>query len=71
MKQGLQKNQLNTSAAYTTIYAIAEPIIETRKAILKEKLARAYQHFSDIEQYQGGDPKPSARKVLPGLGFLT
>ena len=62
---------MNTSAASTTIYAIAEPIIETRTASLIEKLARAYQHFSEIEEDEGGDPEPSARKVLPGLGLST
>ena len=70
-KQGLQKNQLNTSAASAMIAAIAEPRIETRKAILTEKLARAYQHFSEIEEAEGGDPEPRARKVLSGLGFST
>ena len=45
-KQGLQNKRLNTSAASTTISAIAEPIIETRKASLTDKLAQDYHHFS-------------------------
>ena len=46
--QGLQKKLLNKSAASTTIYDIEEPIIETCRVGLTEKLARSYQHFSDI-----------------------
>ena len=46
--RGLQKKRLNTSAASTTIYDIEEPIIETCRVGLTEKLARSYQHFSDI-----------------------
>ena len=61
--QGLQKERLYTSAASTTISAITEPIIE--------KLARAYQHLSDLEESKGVDPEPRAHKVLSGLGFLT
>ena len=49
-KQGLQKNWFNNSAASTTISAIAELPIETHKSSLVEKLARAYQHFSEIEE---------------------
>ena len=71
INQGLQKKQLNTSAASTIIYAIAEPSIETRKASLIEKLARAYQHFSEIEDAEGGDPESRARKVLSIICFLT
>ena len=69
--QVLQKNQLNSSASSTTIAAIEEPIVETRKAGLIEKLDRAYQYFFEIEEYEVGDPEPSVRKVLPGLVFLT
>ena len=62
---------MNTSAASTTIAAIAEPIIETRRTSLKDKLARSYQNFYDIEEDKGGYPELRARKVLYGLGFLT
>ena len=67
--QVLQMNHLNSSASSTTISVIEEPIIETRKAGLIEKLARAYQHFSEIEEAKGGDPKPRVCKLLSGLGF--
>ena len=62
---------MNTSAASTGIYAIAEPIIETCEVSLSEKLAWAYQHFSEIEEDEGGDTEPRACKVLSGLGSLT
>ena len=70
-KKGLQKMRLNTSTASTMLAAIEEPIIETRKASLAEKLDRDYQHFSDIEEAEGGDPEPKERKVLSGLVFLA
>ena len=49
-KQGPQNKQLNTSSASTTIAAILEPSIDTRKTSFTEKLARSYQNFSDIEE---------------------
>ena len=69
--QVLHKKRLNTSAASTVIDAIAEPSIETRKASLTEKNSRAYQHFSEIEDAEGGDPESRARKVLSIICFLT
>ena len=69
--QSLQKKQLNTSAASTMIAAIMEPSIETPKASLIGKIARAYHKFSEIEEAEGGDPEPRARKVLSGLGLST
>ena len=56
--QDLQKKRLNTSAASTKISVIAEPSIEICKSSLIEKLARAYQHLSDIEEVEGRDPEP-------------
>ena len=54
--RGLQKKRLNTYTASNTISFIAEPIIETRKASLIEKLYCAYQHLYDIEEAEGVDP---------------
>ena len=43
---------------------------EKRKR-LNTKLASAYERLARIEQDEGGDPEPRARKVLFGLGFNT
>jgi len=42
---------------------------EQQKSKLSEKLAKAYQKLAQIEEEDGGDPEPRARKVLSGLGF--
>jgi ATPase subunit of ABC transporter with duplicated ATPase domains len=42
---------------------------EEQKQKLTEKLGRAYERLAHIEQEEGGDPEPRARKVLAGLGF--
>jgi len=43
--------------------------IEVKKTKLSEKLVKAYQRLAQIEEEEGGDPEPRARKVLTGLGF--
>lgn len=43
--------------------------IEAQKSKLADKLAKAYQKLAQIEEEEGGDPEPRARKVLAGLGF--
>jgi ABC-type dipeptide/oligopeptide/nickel transport system ATPase subunit len=43
--------------------------VEQKRAKLNEKLALAYQRMAQIEDDEGGDPEPRARKVLAGLGF--
>jgi ATPase subunit of ABC transporter with duplicated ATPase domains len=43
--------------------------VESKKTKLSEKLAKAYQRLAQIEEEEGGDPEPRARKVLSGLGF--
>jgi len=43
--------------------------IEAQKSKLADKLAKAYQKLTQIEEEEGGDPEPRARKVLNGLGF--
>ena len=40
-----------------------------RKVQLTDKLNKAYQKLAEIEEQEGGDPEPRARKVLAGLGF--
>jgi len=42
---------------------------EQKKAKLTEKLGKAYERLAMIEEAEGGDPEPKARKVLAGLGF--
>lgn len=45
--------------------------IEEKRKRLNAKLATAYERLARIEQEEGGDPEPRARKVLFGLGFTT
>ena len=47
----------------------AKDEIEKKKLKLTEKLSKAYQKLAQIEEDEGGDPEPRARKVLAGLGF--
>lgn len=51
----------NTNKTKTTM--------EEQKTRLSHKLATAYQRLGQIEEEEGGDPEPRARKVLAGLGF--
>ena len=43
--------------------------IEYQKGKLSEKLGKAYQKLSEIEEEDGGDPEPRAIKILSGMGF--
>lgn len=45
--------------------------IEEKRKKLNVQLNHAYERLARIEQEEGGDPEPRARKVLHGLGFLT
>eukprot|EP00986_Skeletonema_menzelii_P021516 scaffold34803_cov166-Skeletonema_menzelii.AAC.2 len=45
--------------------------IEDERKRLNTQLNHAYERLARIEQEEGGDPEPRARKVLYGLGFLT
>lgn len=45
--------------------------IEEKRKKLNAQLNHAYERLARIEQEEGGDPEPRARKVLYGLGFLT
>ncbi len=42
---------------------------EYQKNKLTEKLGKAYEKLAEIEEIEGGDPEPRARKVLAGMGF--
>ena len=42
---------------------------EEKRADLTDKISKAYQRLASIEEEEGGDPEPRARKVLSGLGF--
>ena len=44
---------------------------EEKRKKLNAQLNHAYERLARIEQEEGGDPEPRARKVLFGLGFLT
>jgi len=44
---------------------------EEKRKRLSAQLNHAYERLARIEQEEGGDPEPRARKVLYGLGFLT
>mmetsp|Transcript_28513 Transcript_28513/g.44907 ORF Transcript_28513/g.44907 Transcript_28513/m.44907 type:complete len:860 (-) Transcript_28513:3313-5892(-) len=44
---------------------------EEKRKKLNAQLNHAYERLARIEQEEGGDPEPRARKVLYGLGFLT
>ena len=43
--------------------------VEYQKNKLSDKLGKAYQKLAEIEEEEGGDPKPKAIKILTGMGF--
>lgn len=45
--------------------------VEYQKTRISEKLTKAYAKLNEIEESEGGDPEPRARKVLSGMGFST
>ncbi|KAL7551403.1 hypothetical protein ACHAWF_014589 [Thalassiosira exigua] len=51
--------------------APAEESVDEKRKRLHAKLSRAYDRLARVEQEEGGDPEPRARKVLFGLGFST
>ena len=62
-KKAETKNKSNKASS-------SESIDDKRKQ-LNAKLGLAYERLARIEQEEGGDPEPRARKVLFGLGFTT
>ena len=67
LKKGGAK--LKKKAAEVDMSAMTEARKEERRKQLREQLVRAHNRLSEIEQLEGGDPEPRARKVLAGLGF--
>eukprot|EP00536_Pseudo-nitzschia_multiseries_P009250 jgi/Psemu1/200235/e_gw1.253.52.1 len=57
------------TAATNDASAMTEDQKQERRKKLREQLVRAHHRMSEIEQLEGGDPEPRARKVLAGLGF--
>lgn len=49
--------------------AVTEAAKDARRQKLREQLVKAHHRLSEVEQLEGGDPEPRARKVLAGLGF--
>uniref|UniRef100_A0A7S4QCT5 ABC transporter domain-containing protein n=2 Tax=Ditylum brightwellii TaxID=49249 RepID=A0A7S4QCT5_9STRA len=62
-----------SSAKNTTAKAavVSDKQIEERKVKLNTRLSRAYQRLAALDEEEGTDPEPRARKVLAGLGFVT
>jgi ATPase subunit of ABC transporter with duplicated ATPase domains len=74
-KQKLRERKRNTikkaareQVASTSTFKKGESV-EVKRNQFNEKLAMAYQRMAQIEEDEGGDPEPRARKVLAGLGF--
>ena len=72
----LRDRKKQTKAAADAKKAVTSPLmtdtaltIDTQRTILSHKLAKAYVRLAQIEEIEGGDPEPRARKVLAGLGF--
>lgn len=79
-KQKLRDRKKGKLAASATAKAAAtikasksknKETIEEKRKKLNAQLNHAYERLARIEQEEGGDPEPRARKVLYGLGFLT
>ena len=51
--------------------ALSTEEVDAKRKRLNFKLSNAYERLARIEQEEGGDPEPRARKVLFGLGFTT
>lgn len=43
--------------------------VEYQKSKLLDKLGKAYQKLTEIEEEEGGDPEPKAISILTGIGF--
>ena len=69
-KQAMQKAARQAAATASTMTgAQLQEAKEVKKKQLNAKLALAYERLGQIEEDEGGDPEPRARKVLAGLGF--
>mmetsp|Transcript_9988 Transcript_9988/g.14012 ORF Transcript_9988/g.14012 Transcript_9988/m.14012 type:complete len:851 (-) Transcript_9988:83-2635(-) len=77
-KQKLRDRKKNSAAAKSksrtpssSAAAATASQIEERKTKLNTRLSRAYQRLAALDEEEGADPEPRARKVLAGLGFVT
>lgn len=68
-QQKAAKAKVAASGAGKEIEKKTIKLLEDQKSKLAGKLAKAYQKLAQIEEEDGGDPEPRARKVLSGLGF--
>ncbi|EEC45500.1 predicted protein, partial [Phaeodactylum tricornutum CCAP 1055/1] len=66
-RQNLQKSARKAAESSTT--AQMQESKDAQRLKLNEKLGLAYQRLAQVEEEEGGDPEPRARKVLAGLGF--
>jgi ATP-binding cassette subfamily F protein 3 len=74
-KQKLKDRKKSTAVTIkkssTNTNKFSEEEVEGKRKRLTAKLSTAYERLARIEQEEGGDPEPRARKVLFGLGFTT
>lgn len=70
-KKQTQKNSAAVAAAKKAVPTPVTESIEDQRTYWSEKLSKAYVRLAQIEELEGGDPEPRARKVLAGLGFST
>ncbi len=68
-RKALKKGAKAKKAIAVDLSVMSEAKKEERRKKLREQLVRAHNRLSEIEQLEGGDPEPRARKVLAGLGF--
>mmetsp|Transcript_26430 Transcript_26430/g.62074 ORF Transcript_26430/g.62074 Transcript_26430/m.62074 type:complete len:890 (-) Transcript_26430:2931-5600(-) len=61
--------KVKKKSAEIDVSAMTEEKKEERRKHLRQQLVRAHNRLGEIEQLEGGDPEPRARKVLAGLGF--
>jgi len=70
-KEKMRKAARDKVNANTTVTKAKKQNIEDQKAKLSEKLGKAYEKLAALEEEEGGNPEPRARKVLSGMGFST
>ena len=68
-RKALKRGAKAKKAIEVDVSAMTEAKKDERRKKLREQLVRAHNRLSEIEQLEGGDPEPRARKVLAGLGF--
>ena len=68
-KARLEKAARAKAQSNKTAMKLKKGNVEAQKNKLTEKLGKAYQKLAEIEEEEGGDPEPRARKVLSGMGF--